>query len=452
LQPLDENRGFGPVRQLHAGLIHDLAGEGTEAEAAYRQALSDAQRAPFRLVQALGNFLERSGRRDEAREAYRSYLGEGRDAELLTPALTRLDRGEKPPPAVPDARAGAAEALFDLASLFNQSDTVDLAVIYARLSLALRPDFPLAQILLADLLEGQRRPAEALAIYRSVDASSPLAWNARLRAASLMESAGQGDAATTVLRQMADERPDRPDALIQLADTLRAKEKFAEAVPVYDAAVARIDASDSRYWSLFYSRAIALERSKQWGRAEGDLKRALELQPDQPYVLNYLGYSWVEQGMNLADALQLIQRAVQLRPNDGYVVDSLGWVFYRLGDVPKAVVQLERAVELRPQDPTINDHLGDAYWQSGRRDEARFQWQRALALKPDDDQVRAIEAKIAKGMDKLVPLSGASISGSGATQPASKGLGGPTSSGPTPSGPAASDPAPADPIGPAPRL
>jgi Flp pilus assembly protein TadD len=170
--------------------------------------------------------------------------------------------------------------------------------------------------------------------------------------------------------------------------------------------VQRIGKVESYHWSVFYSRGIALERSKQWKRAETDFLKALDLEPKQPYVLNYLGYSWVDQGLNLDRAQKMIEQAVELRPNDGYIVDSLGWAHYRLGRYEEAVKELERAVELRPEDPVINDHLGDAYWKVGRRLEARFQWLRARSLNPETDVLAGIEKKLKEGLtaDILRPV------------------------------------------------
>jgi len=221
---------------------------------------------------------------------------------------------------------------------------------------------------------------------------------ARLRIAGNLEAAGKDDDAIDLLQRLSDQKPSRPDPLISLGDLLRSNKRFNEAVFAYDKAVSLLGDLKQRHWTVLYSRGIALERSRQWARAEKDLQQALKLNPDQPYVLNYLGYSWVDQGINLVRAEEMIKRAVKLRPNDGYIVDSLGWVLYRLMDFKGAVSHLERAVELRPEDPTINDHLGDAYWQVGRHDEARFQWQRALSLKPEPDQVSAIEKKILRGL------------------------------------------------------
>ena len=169
--------------------------------------------------------------------------------------------------------------------------------------------------------------------------------------------------------------------------------------------IGHIGAMKERHWILLYSRGIALERSKQWSRAENDFLAALKLNPNQPYILNYLGYSWVDQGINLDRAKTMIERAVKLRPNDGYIVDSLGWALFRIREFPVAVQHLERAVELRPQDPTINDHLGDAYWRVGRRNEARFQWRRSLSLGPEPDQAAQIRSKIRDGLEGASGLS-----------------------------------------------
>ncbi|MBT4908349.1 MAG: tetratricopeptide repeat protein, partial [Rhodospirillaceae bacterium] len=179
---------------------------------------------------------------------------------------------------------------------------------------------------------------------------------------------------------------------------LRYTERYAEAVVAYDAAVARTGALVPRHWFLLYSRGVSLERTKEWARAEADFLQALELSPDQPLVLNYLGYSWLEQGMHLERAQAMIEKAVSLRPNDGYIVDSLGWAFYRLGDYDRAVRQLERAVELMPNDPVINDHLGDALRQAGRRLEARFQWTRSIELGAEEEAAAIIRRKLSRGL------------------------------------------------------
>ena len=212
------------------------------------------------------------------------------------------------------------------------------------------------------------------------------------------------DGAVRLLRIMADEQSDRPEPLIKLGNLLRYIHRFHDAIRAYDRAFDRIDTIKKSDWSLYYNLGIALERTKQWARAEDNFLKALELEPDQPFVLNYLGYSWVEQGRNLGRARKMIEKAVSQRREDGYIVDSLGWVLYRLGEWEDAARHLERAVLLRPQDAVINDHLGDALWRVGRRNEARFQWNRALTLEPDANLVKGIENKLENGLGEPVVL------------------------------------------------
>jgi len=207
------------------------------------------------------------------------------------------------------------------------------------------------------------------------------------------------DEAVVLLKAMGAERPRRTDALATLGDMHRRDERYAEAEAAYGEAIGRLGQSPARdQWRLFYARGMALERLKRWPEAEGALQRALELQPDQPLVLNYLGYSWVDRGENLDQAKEMLHRAVELRPEDGYITDSLGWAYHRLGEREKAVTYLERAVELEPGDPVVNDHLGDAYWRAGRMREARFQWQRALSFKPEPDVASQIQVKLERGL------------------------------------------------------
>jgi len=231
-----------------------------------------------------------------------------------------------------------------------------------------------------------------------VPAGSGFDWQARLEVARALDRRDRIDEATAVLEKMIDERTDRPDAAQLLGTLLRGRERFEEAIPYYDIAIDRTPDPTAFDWALYYFRGIVLERTKQWDRAEADFLKALELQPEQPYVMNYLAYSWIEFGENYDEALDMLIRAVELRPQDGYIVDSLGWVYYRLGNYEKAVEWLERAVQLTPIDPTINDHLGDAYWQVGRRNEARFQWKRALNFGPEADLMSLIEGKLERGL------------------------------------------------------
>ena len=187
-------------------------------------------------------------------------------------------------------------------------------------------------------------------------------------------------------------------ALLTLGAVLRGHEKFEDAVKIYSRAIALLKTPTKQHWRYFYSRGVSYERLKNWPKAEADLQKALELNPDEPLTLNYLGYSWVDQNLNLKKALGMIKKAVKIKPDDGYFVDSLGWAYYRQGKYEEAAKYLERAVELRPEDPTINDHLGDAYWHVGRQIEARFQWEQSLSLGAEKDEAVKIRNKIANGL------------------------------------------------------
>ncbi len=399
LKPLSDSSAFATLHAIHAAMASDFVGDQAGAADSYREAIDSSPNPPFRAVEIAGNFFERADEPDRARSLYEDFLKRDPDTLLLQTALGRLKASAKPAPTVGSVEQGLAEALFDIASILQRERPAsEFGLIYDRLALQLKPDFPMAQMLLGDILESLKREPDAIAIYQTVAPDSPFRWAARLRVAAAHDSMGGVDNAIGELTQMASERPEREDAVMRLGDLYRGHERWQEAVSAYDTAIGRLPNLERRHWALLFSRAIALERSHDWKRAEADLEHALKLEPDQPYVLNYLGYTWIEQSVNLERAKTMVERAVDLRPQDGHIVDSLGWLYYRTGDYDKAARQLERAVELRPQDATINDHLGDAYWQVGRRDEARFQWKRALSLEPEPDLKTTVETKLKDGL------------------------------------------------------
>jgi tetratricopeptide (TPR) repeat protein len=398
LRQLDKFNGLAPLEFYQLGLLYDFAGNPDTAEDNFKKTLDVSGHLNWRLTDAIANFYERHGRDDKAAALYERFTQENPGSELGESVLARTPT-EPPAPLIRTPEDGLAEALFDLASVVNQPETIDLALLYARAALELRPNMPLAQLLLTDVLSAQKKPEASLAILAEIPPSSPYSWSARLRIAANLETLNRTDEAIARLKEMSTEAPRRASADMQLGDLLRAKKRFAEAVEAYNEAMRRLSAAGvPERWSLFYSRGIALERSGQWKLSEADLLHALELKPDQPLVLNYLGYSWIDRGENLDRGLKMIEKAVELRPEDGYIVDSLGWAHYRMGDYSSAVQYLEKAIELVPEDPTINDHLGDAYWQSGRATEARFQWRRALQFGPEADEIKPIEAKLDRGL------------------------------------------------------
>lgn len=299
---------------------------------------------------------------------------------------------------VKTVQQGAAEVLYSAAAARTRDRGQQLGLLFVNLALHLHPEFDVAWALKAEILEDNGQMEKAIAAYQNISPASPYHWESQLRIAWALNQLGRMDQAAKVLNRMAKERPGKINALVTHGDILRAAKKYGPAEKKYSAAIKRLAGKHGpHHWSLFYSRGIAHERLKQWPKAEKDLSYALKLRPDQPQVLNYLGYSWADQGKNLEKAISMIKRAVELRPTDGYIVDSLGWVYFRLERYDEAVVQLERAIELQPEDPVINDHLGDAYAKVGRRLESCYQWQRVLTLEPEDTDRKKAEAKLKFG-------------------------------------------------------
>jgi len=400
----DEGIG-GPAGQYiavyHLALLESAAGDDDAAIAHLGEASELAGLANPRLARIKAGALARLGRMEEARAA----LADPLSATLSDARLERLDAdlaaGKRPEPVVTTAEDGLAEALFAVAQFILRRDRL-AGIAHARLATHLRPDLIEAHLTLGDEFRRTQQYDLAIAAYDAVPESAPEALDARIGAAEARESAGDTDAAVAGLAAVIANWPDSVEAHTALGDVLRRNERFEEAAAAYDGAIALIGEPERRHWVLLYQRGIAYERSDQWALAEADLKKALELEPDQPQVLNYLGYSWVELRINLDEAKAMIEKAVEQRPDDGYIVDSLGWVLFRLGDFDGAVEHLGHAVELRPVDAVINDHYGDALWMVGRETEARFQWRRALSFDPEPEEEERIRRKLELGLDKVL--------------------------------------------------
>ncbi|WP_422679873.1 tetratricopeptide repeat protein [Chelatococcus albus] len=393
---------YNIFRDYHAGLIAAVGGDRAEAERRLKAAY-DAERTTLRVVDAYGRFAASQGRREAALDAYESFDKLLPRHPLVRDAIALLKAGKPLAPLVGNPQQGAAEVLYGLGAAGNSQGDELAAMIYLRLALHLDPKHVLAMITLGDILERLKQYESAIAVYDAVPADSPVRANADVQIGLAYEALGKSDEALKHLEGLVKAEPDNVEALTALGNLQRTRKNFAESAETYSKAIARIGTPDRSHWTMFYFRGIAYERAKQWPKAEADFKKALELAPesigrDRALVLNYLGYSWVDQGINLDEAFQMLKRAVELRPRDGYIVDSLGWAYYRLGRYDDAVRELERAIELKPSDPTINDHLGDAYWKVGRRLEAKFQWTHAKDLGPEPEDLVKIEKKLVEGL------------------------------------------------------
>lgn len=395
-------------KDLHAGMILEIAGKEKDAGQRFERAykLDDTM---LRVSDSYGRWLSRNKDGAAATGIYEAFDKKLPRHPLVQEALRETRAGKKLPPLVDSAQGGAAEALYGIGAQLTRRGGEDLALVYLQLALYLQPNHPLALLSLADLYESVKKPAMAIKVYERMPASSPLKRNAQIQLATNLDAAERGEEAIKILKDVTTEDAKDIEAIMALGNIERGRKKFADCAVTYSRAVDALPAaSDKNAWVTYYYRGICEERSKQWSKAEADMRKALDMQPEQPHVLNYLGYSWIDQGINLDEGMKMIKRAVDQRPDDGYIVDSLGWAYYRIGNYEDAVKNLERAIDLKPEDPTINDHLGDAYWRIGRTLEAKFQWAHARDLKPEPEELPKIEAKIENGLPEDASSSAAS--------------------------------------------
>ncbi len=385
-------------KDLHAGMILELANKEKDAGARFERAykLDDSM---LRVAEAHARWLSRNKDSAAAKAVYEAFDKKLARHPLVLEGLRETKAGKKLSPLVDSPQSGAAEALYGIGATLTRRGGEDLALVYLQLALYLAPNHPLALLSLADLYESVKKPQMAIKIYERVPANSPLKRNAQIQLATNLDAAERSDEAIKILKTVTTEDPKDLEAIMALGNIERGRKKFADCAETYSLGIDALPPNNDKANSVYYYyRGICEERSKQWSKAEADMRKALELQPEQPHVLNYLGYSWIDQGINLDEGMKMIKRAVEQRPDDGYIVDSLGWAYYRIGNYEDAVKNLERAIDLKPEDPTINDHLGDAYWRIGRTLEAKFQWAHARDLKPEPEELPKIEAKLENGL------------------------------------------------------
>jgi tetratricopeptide (TPR) repeat protein len=390
---------------LHRGLIAKVGGKADEARKALKAAYEGDPQS-LRTADLYAQFLMTQRESDEALLIYRRMKLLYPRHPILRVAIAQLEAGKQTDDEIRDESDGIAEVLYGLGSAVTRDGDELASLIYLRLAHYLSPNHNLAAIAIADTYERLKQPQSANGAYALVEASSPLRLTADVQRALNLEQLGEKDEAVSLLKAATTKAKDEIEPLIALGNIYRARKAFVEAAETYSAAISGLGQPTPGHWSLFYSRGIALERLKRWPEAEADFRKALELSPDQPLVLNYLGYSWVEQNANLDEAFKMLRRAVDQQPTDGYIVDSLGWAYFRLGQYDKALQLMEKAVDLKAADPTINDHLGDVYWRLGREREARFQWNHARDLNPEPEDLAKILEKIEKGLPPLTTGSG----------------------------------------------
>ncbi len=407
LEKLDGPEWYKLFTGYHRALVADAAGLKAEADAAYTATIDNMAAggaAPdtwLRAAEAFAGFLARSGEKQRALGVL-DRAEEFASGRLPIAALRRqIESGAAIRPLADGPLAGATEVLLNLGTALNRGGGEAYVRLYLEYARALQPDNDQVLVQLAAVSEQQQNAEEAITFYSRVPDGSPMKRVSELQLGLNLADLDRHEEAITHLKALLEGDPDDMRAYLALGGVYASKEDYRSAADLYEKAVSHIDKPTREHWNIFYQRGIAYERLKEWPKAEPNFRKALELFPDQPQVLNYLGYSWVDMSMNLEEGLEMIRRAVELRPSDGYIVDSLGWAYFRLNRFEEAVTELERAVSLKPDDPILNDHLGDAYWRAGRRLEATFQWSHARDMKPEPDVLAKVIEKLSKGLPPL---------------------------------------------------
>ena len=409
-----QQKGLGAFALYHKALALASVGDFEGADKILSGDEGGPLRATRRSAMAHAEVLSQLERNKDAIELIDKLFGATPDPTIAA-MRADLEAGKTLPFTLISGPAdGLAEVFYSVATALSgdtqtdgQSSATDI-LMFSRAAIYLRPDLSEAVLLAASNLESQGQYEMAIATYQQIKPDSPAYVAAELGRADALIAEDRNDAAIEALEQLAKSQPGRIEAWVSLGDTLRRNERFVDGIAAYDRAVALIDKPLPEHWVLFYARGICHERQKTWDKAEADFRKALELSPDQPQVLNYLGYSYLEKKANLDEAMSMIERAAKARPDEGAIIDSLGWALYRLGRYPKAEVQMEKAIQLMPADPVVNDHLGDVYWAVGRKREAEFQWKRALSFKPDTEaEATRIRRKLEVGLDAVLQEEGA---------------------------------------------
>ncbi len=376
-----------PLVNYHLALINNQAGFVDEAAKNFSNAIQDPKDPPLRVMKQLLHFYDQN----DAPEQLSALVKEYHEANPDIAPDTSIS-------GINNAKDGVAEILYTMGGIMFGAGVPNDAAIYLQLAVYTKPDLNEAIVALGDTYSQLRQEERSNEMYAEIPPSDPLYSKAQLHIAVNHERMGHLKEAVQLLDKMIRQSPKSTEALVTKGDLLRIHGRYSDAVEAYSLAIKRIGELKPMYWPLLFARGSCYERQGKWAQAEKDLQTALELKPDQPDVLNYLGFAWLERGINIEEARDMIARAVQARPDDAQIVDSMGWALYMGGDYVASIEYLEKAVELLPGDPTVNDHLGDVYWRLGRKNEAKFQWERALSFSPEPKLAQGIHKKLKDGL------------------------------------------------------
>ena len=378
-----------PLECLHSGLLNKLSGRKVKSNKFFEE-LKNSQ--SYRILEILSvNYLE-----NKDIESAGEILEKLKSENLTVSNIDDLINIKNQFSPVELPRDGLAEVFLNIAGWFYENKIYDISSYFCNIGLQIRPDFYSLKFLLANVYE-KLEYNETLIDFLNNTTQSKIydlqLSKIKFRTLNILE---KKEESIQILRELLKKNPNNNEVILILANFLRSVGKYKESITYYDSVIDQIDNEDPRYWNVFYSRGISYERIKKWNLAEQDFLLSLKLNPEAPYVLNYLGYSWLERKKNLKKALDLIKTASEIQPNDAYITDSLGWAYFLLGEYEMSIKILEHAIRMLPSDPTLNDHLGDAYWEVGRKSEAISQWKKVLVFDPNTELKMKVEQKISR--------------------------------------------------------
>lgn len=402
LNVLKNDESLLSLYYMHTGMINDYFGDAAEAEKAFDTVVNNQNlELSYRSLQIISNFYLRNGQKQQAQNLIEAYYEKNKQAKMLESLYLQVKNADPQSvkKLIDTPQKGEAEAIFNIATVFRLYQT-DISQIFTALALYLNPQHEVAIISMADLMEANQRYDKAIEKYQSISKESPVYFMAQLKIAAIYLAQKQNENALKQLKKMQKEFPDNYQVLFNLGEVSRMMNNQSDAVDFYNQAIEVMPNTVKNDWTIYYALGMAYERNGQWPEAEKALQKALKISNRHPFVLNYLGYTWLEQNQNFNEALFMIFEAYNANPEDGHIMDSLGWALYRMGKYEDAVKILERASEYLPGNALLCDHLGDAYWQVGRKAEAKFQWQHALTLKEDAETLnkKLIAEKIRNGV------------------------------------------------------
>lgn len=364
-----------------------------------------------RDLEKTGDIFYLLGDEDIAVSLYQRFLDSGYQHSGISEKLKETEEKKSiesllSVESISSPKEGVALVFYDMAQILYREGNDESSTIFAQMALHLDPHLVPARMMIASILSQYEQYGEAIKTLEKIDTEHDLYLDAQRKIADIYSLEERNDEAIAILKNLYEANDDI-DSLIQIGDIYRYEDSYEKAAKNYSQAIKEWEESEDKIWYVFYTRGMMYERMKKFEKAEKDLKKALEFRPNHPYILNYLGYSWVDRNMNIEEALELLKKAVKMRPDDGYITDSLGWAYYKMEDFETAIKYLEKATQLLPYDATVNDHLGDAYWNVGRKTEAKFQWQRAYNYSEEGDEELklAIEEKLKNGLSAITVAS-----------------------------------------------